>query len=97
MDEIKQLKMALDSIAIHTLHMLWILDSEKYPELKEYFDSFPRGLLQHVDEINTICAGMGSEIAMTGKIENEQSKNKPGSHNTRQKFKSKMLELTIFG
>ena len=69
MDEIDKYKNALDSIAVHTLHMLWILDSEKFPELKKYFDSFPRGLLQHVGEIQTICAEAGSEIAMTGKIE----------------------------
>lgn len=65
----KRLRGVIDEIAIHTLHLMWILDSGSYPELKKYFDASPRGLKQHIDEIQTHCAEAGSKIAQTGKIE----------------------------
>jgi len=64
----EELEKVIDHIAVHTLHLFWITDSESWPELKHYFDTSPRGLSQHIGEIQTHCAEAGSKIAQTGKI-----------------------------
>jgi len=69
-----ELKNVLDNVAVHTLHLLWILDSEKYSELKEYFDADPRGLTQHIGEIQKHLAEAGCAIAQTGKMPKDDKK-----------------------
>ena len=64
-----ELKSVIDSVAIHTMHILYILDSDHHQELKHFFDAMPRGLLQHVSEIQSHCAQAGCKVAQTGKRE----------------------------
>ena len=67
--ECKKLKSIIDSVAVHTMHLLWIIDSENHKELKHYFDAGPRGLMQHVSEIQKHCAEAGCKVAQNGKRE----------------------------
>ena len=68
---IEELRDTIDSVAIHMLHILWLVDSEHFPELKHYFDCSPRGLMAHIGEINKHLAESGCKIAQTGKIESK--------------------------
>jgi hypothetical protein len=70
-ERIAELQRVVSSVAVHTFHMFWLL-GEDDPEYKKYFDAMPRGLKQHVDEIQTHCAEAGCKIAQTAKLEDKR-------------------------
>jgi hypothetical protein len=67
-ERIAELQQVVSDVAIHTFHMLWLLGQDD-PEYKKYFDAGPRGLKQHVGEIQKHCAEAGCKIAQTAKLE----------------------------